>query len=182
MTLLLGFVLGVSAGMRSMTPIAVVAWAAQLGWPELQPDQPGVHDRADHGVGLHALRVRRARVRQAARSRRAGSAPAHSARASSAAPSARPPCARQRISQSPSAPSSAPSARVAGAFAGYHVRRLPDGEPQGSRLCSSPWPRMRSRSASRSWRSRESEPFSASARRRTPASSQRQTSRTDRAA
>ena len=36
MTLLLGFVLGMSAGMRSMTPIAVVAWAAQLGWPDLR--------------------------------------------------------------------------------------------------------------------------------------------------
>ena len=36
MTLLLGFVLGMSAGLRSMTPIAVVAWAAQLGWPDLR--------------------------------------------------------------------------------------------------------------------------------------------------
>jgi uncharacterized membrane protein len=35
MSLLLGLVLGMSAGMRSMTPIAVVAWAAQLGWPDL---------------------------------------------------------------------------------------------------------------------------------------------------
>jgi uncharacterized membrane protein len=36
MTLLLGLVLGLSAGMRSMTPIAVVAWSAQLGWPDLR--------------------------------------------------------------------------------------------------------------------------------------------------
>jgi uncharacterized membrane protein len=36
MTLLLGFVLGLSAGMRSMTPVALVAWAAQLGWPDLR--------------------------------------------------------------------------------------------------------------------------------------------------
>ena len=36
MTLLVGFVLGMSAGLRSMTPIAIVAWAAQLGWPELR--------------------------------------------------------------------------------------------------------------------------------------------------
>ena len=36
MTLLLGLVLGMSAGMRSMTPIAVVAWAAQLGWPDVR--------------------------------------------------------------------------------------------------------------------------------------------------
>jgi uncharacterized membrane protein len=36
MLLLLGFVLGVSAGMRSMAPVAVVAWAAQLGWPGLR--------------------------------------------------------------------------------------------------------------------------------------------------
>ena len=36
MTLLLGFVLGMSAGMRSMAPIAIVAWAAQLGWPDLR--------------------------------------------------------------------------------------------------------------------------------------------------
>jgi uncharacterized membrane protein len=36
MTLLVGFVLGMAAGLRSMTPIAVVAWAAQLGWPDLR--------------------------------------------------------------------------------------------------------------------------------------------------
>ena len=36
MTFLLGFVLGVSAGLRSMTPAAIVAWAAQLGWPDLR--------------------------------------------------------------------------------------------------------------------------------------------------
>ena len=35
MILLFGFVLGISAGLRSMTPAAVVAWAAQLGWPDL---------------------------------------------------------------------------------------------------------------------------------------------------
>ncbi len=31
-----GFLLGVAAGMRSMTPMAVVAWTAQLRWPQLQ--------------------------------------------------------------------------------------------------------------------------------------------------
>jgi uncharacterized membrane protein len=36
MTVLLGFLLGISAGMRSMTPVAIVAWAAQLGWPDLR--------------------------------------------------------------------------------------------------------------------------------------------------
>jgi uncharacterized membrane protein len=36
MTVLLGFLLGMSAGMRSMTPVAIVAWAAQLGWPHLR--------------------------------------------------------------------------------------------------------------------------------------------------
>jgi uncharacterized membrane protein len=36
MMLLFGFVLGISAGLRSMTPAAVVAWAAQLGWPDLR--------------------------------------------------------------------------------------------------------------------------------------------------
>ena len=36
MFLLFGFALGVSAGLRSMTPAAVVAWAAQLGWPDLR--------------------------------------------------------------------------------------------------------------------------------------------------
>ena len=36
MALFLGFVLGMSAGLRSMTPAAVVAWAAQLGWPDLR--------------------------------------------------------------------------------------------------------------------------------------------------
>jgi uncharacterized membrane protein len=36
MILLLGFVLGVSAGLRSLTPVAVVAWAAQFGWSDLR--------------------------------------------------------------------------------------------------------------------------------------------------
>jgi uncharacterized membrane protein len=36
MTLLFGLLLGVSAGLRSMTPGAIVAWAAQLGWPDLR--------------------------------------------------------------------------------------------------------------------------------------------------
>ncbi len=36
MSLLLGFALGISAGLRSMTPAAVTAWAAQLGWPDLR--------------------------------------------------------------------------------------------------------------------------------------------------
>ena len=36
MTLLLGFVLGFASGLRSMTPVAIVAWAAQLGWPALR--------------------------------------------------------------------------------------------------------------------------------------------------
>lgn len=36
MTLVLGFVLGMSAGLRTMTPIAVVAWAAQLAWPDVR--------------------------------------------------------------------------------------------------------------------------------------------------
>ena len=35
MTLLLGFVLGMATGLRSMTPAAVLAWAAQLRWPQL---------------------------------------------------------------------------------------------------------------------------------------------------
>jgi uncharacterized membrane protein len=30
------FILGLSAGMRSMTPMAIVAWVAQLRWPQLQ--------------------------------------------------------------------------------------------------------------------------------------------------
>lgn len=42
MALLLGFVLGVSAGLRSMTPAAVVAWAAQLGWPDLRQTNLGL--------------------------------------------------------------------------------------------------------------------------------------------
>lgn len=36
MLIICGFLLGVAAGMRSMTPMAVVAWAAQLRWPQLQ--------------------------------------------------------------------------------------------------------------------------------------------------
>jgi len=36
MILLFAFALGISAGLRSMTPAAVVAWAAQLGWPDLR--------------------------------------------------------------------------------------------------------------------------------------------------
>jgi len=39
MTLLLGFVLGMASGLRSMTPAAVLAWAAQSHWPHL--DQTG---------------------------------------------------------------------------------------------------------------------------------------------
>ena len=35
MTLVLGFVLGMATGLRSMTPAAVLAWAAQLRWPQL---------------------------------------------------------------------------------------------------------------------------------------------------
>ena len=35
MTLLLGFMLGMAAGLRSMTPAAVLAWAAQWSWPQL---------------------------------------------------------------------------------------------------------------------------------------------------
>ena len=35
MTLLLGFVLGMASGLRSMTPAAVLAWAAQSRWPQL---------------------------------------------------------------------------------------------------------------------------------------------------
>jgi uncharacterized membrane protein len=36
MTLLLAFVLGLTAGLRSMTPAAVVAWASQLWWPAVR--------------------------------------------------------------------------------------------------------------------------------------------------
>jgi uncharacterized membrane protein len=36
MLMIAGFLLGVASGMRSMTPMAVVAWAAQLRWPQLQ--------------------------------------------------------------------------------------------------------------------------------------------------
>jgi len=36
MVLILGFVLGMSAGLRSMAPVAIVAWAAQLPWPDLR--------------------------------------------------------------------------------------------------------------------------------------------------
>jgi len=36
MLIIFGFLLGVAAGMRSMTPMAVVAWTAQLRWPQLQ--------------------------------------------------------------------------------------------------------------------------------------------------
>jgi uncharacterized membrane protein len=36
MTLLLAFVLGMLAGLRSMTPVAVVAWAAYLRWPAVR--------------------------------------------------------------------------------------------------------------------------------------------------
>ena len=35
MTLLLGFVLGICCGLRSIAPAAVLAWAAQLRWPQL---------------------------------------------------------------------------------------------------------------------------------------------------
>jgi uncharacterized membrane protein len=42
MLLFLGFVLGVSAGLRSMTPVAIVAWAAQLGWPDLRQTNLGL--------------------------------------------------------------------------------------------------------------------------------------------
>ena len=35
MTLVLGFVLGMATGLRSMTPAAVLAWAAQFRWPQL---------------------------------------------------------------------------------------------------------------------------------------------------
>jgi uncharacterized membrane protein len=41
MALLVGFVLGVSAGLRSLTPAAIVAWAAQLGWPDLRQTNLG---------------------------------------------------------------------------------------------------------------------------------------------
>ena len=34
--------LGVSAGLRSMTPVAIVAWAAQLGWPDLRQTSLGL--------------------------------------------------------------------------------------------------------------------------------------------
>lgn len=36
MLLLLGFAIGMCAGLRSMTPPAVVAWAARYRWPHLQ--------------------------------------------------------------------------------------------------------------------------------------------------
>ena len=36
MLIVFGFLLGVATGMRSMTPMAAVAWAAQLRWPQLQ--------------------------------------------------------------------------------------------------------------------------------------------------
>ena len=36
MLIIAAFLLGVAAGMRSMTPMAVVTWAAQLRWPQLQ--------------------------------------------------------------------------------------------------------------------------------------------------
>lgn len=36
MTLILAFALGVLAGLRSMTPAAVTAWAAQLWWPAVR--------------------------------------------------------------------------------------------------------------------------------------------------
>ena len=36
MLIISAFLLGVAAGMRSMTPMAVVTWAAQLRWPQLQ--------------------------------------------------------------------------------------------------------------------------------------------------
>jgi uncharacterized membrane protein len=42
MTLLLGFLLGLSAGMRSMTPVAIVAWAAQMRWPDLRQTGLGI--------------------------------------------------------------------------------------------------------------------------------------------
>ena len=35
MLIVFGFLLGAAAGMRSMTPMAAVAWAAQLRWPQL---------------------------------------------------------------------------------------------------------------------------------------------------
>ena len=36
MTLILAFALGVLSGLRSMTPTAVTAWAAQLWWPAVR--------------------------------------------------------------------------------------------------------------------------------------------------
>jgi uncharacterized membrane protein len=36
MLLLLAFAIGVVAGLRSMTPLAVVAWFAQLRWPDVR--------------------------------------------------------------------------------------------------------------------------------------------------
>ena len=36
MLIIAGFLLGVASGMRSMTPMAVVAWAAQWRWPQLR--------------------------------------------------------------------------------------------------------------------------------------------------
>jgi uncharacterized membrane protein len=41
MALLLGFALGMSAGLRSMMPTAIVAWSAQLGWPDLRQTSLG---------------------------------------------------------------------------------------------------------------------------------------------
>ena len=66
MTLVLGFVLGMATGLRSMTPAAVLAWAAQFRWPSTRSDRRCVHVGADHRLHIDGRRMRGARLRQAA--------------------------------------------------------------------------------------------------------------------
>jgi hypothetical protein len=57
--LLLVFLIGFLAGLRSLTPLAVIAWAAHLGW--IQLPGPLAHVGSFRG-GFDSERTRRARV------------------------------------------------------------------------------------------------------------------------
>lgn len=55
MLLWLGFAIGVSAGLRSMTPPAVIAWAAQYRWPGLRASGLGFMAAGASAYVLSAL-------------------------------------------------------------------------------------------------------------------------------
>lgn len=113
MTLILGFVLGMSAGLRSMTPIAVVAWAAQLGWPDVRQTSLGFMAApiTAWAFTLFAC-VELVFDKLPFTPSRLGAGPLGARIVSGALCAVR--CARQRISRWPSARSPAPSARWSG--------------------------------------------------------------------